>query len=45
MILYLLKLKKYDIDYRINNILSKLSTLSYDKLSSLLDIIEDYCSK
>lgn len=34
--------KKIDIDYRINDIISKLNMLSYDRLNSLLDVIEDY---
>lgn len=37
--------KKYDIDYRINFIMDKISGLSYDRLCSLLDVIEDYCSE
>ena len=34
--------KKIDIDYRINDIISKLNMLSYDRLDNLLDVIEDY---
>lgn len=34
--------KRFNIDYRINDILVKLNNLSYEKLSSLLDMIEDY---
>ena len=34
--------KKFNIDYRINYILNKINELSYDKLCSLLGIIEDY---
>ena len=37
--------KKYDIDYRINFIMDKINSLSYDRLCSLLDVIEDYCSE
>jgi len=37
--------KKYDIDYRINSIMDKISGLSYDRLCCLLDVIEDYCSE
>lgn len=37
--------KKIDIDYRINSIMKKINILSYDKLSCLLDIIEDYINE
>lgn len=37
--------KKINIDYRINGILDKLNGLSYESLSSLLDMIEDYCNE
>ena len=37
--------KKFDIDYRINDIIKKLNMLSYEKLSSLLDMIEDYINE
>ena len=32
--------KKFNIDYRINNIIKSLNNLNYDKLSNILDIIE-----
>ena len=37
--------KKIDIDYRISSIMDRVSGLSYDRLCSLLDVIEDYCSE
>ena len=37
--------KKYDIDYRIKSIMDRINNLSYDRLCSLLDVIEDYCSE
>lgn len=33
--------KKCNIDYRINAIINRINELSYDKLISILDIIED----
>jgi len=37
--------KKLDVDYRINDIIARINELSYDKLSNLLDIIEEYCDE
>ena len=37
--------KKFDIDYRINDIVNKLNNLSYDKLCTLLDMSEEYCNE
>ena len=37
--------KKYDIDYRINTIMDKINTLSYDKLCKLLDTVEEYINE
>lgn len=34
--------KKFNIDYRINNIIDKLNELSYGELDELLDVIEVY---
>lgn len=37
--------KKFDIDYKINDIITKLNMLSYDRLNNLLDVIEDYINE
>ena len=37
--------KKFDIDYRINDMVEKIKLLDYDKLSDLLDMIEEYCNE
>ena len=37
--------EKYDIDFRIDNIINDLSNLSSDKLDKLIDIIEDYINE
>ena len=37
--------EKYDINFRIDNIINVLSNLSYDKLDNLIDIITDYINE
>lgn len=37
--------KKINIDYRVSIIMNRIKELSYDKLSSLLDIIEEYINE
>ena len=37
--------KKFDIDYRVNDVIDKIKLLSYDRLCELLDVIEEYCNE
>ena len=37
--------KKFDIDYRVNDVMDRVRLLSYDRLCELLDVIEEYCNE
>jgi len=37
--------KKINVDYRVNMIMNMINELSYDRLNSLLDVIEDYINE
>ena len=37
--------KMFDIDYRINDVVSKIRLLSYDRLCSLFEVIEEYINE
>lgn len=37
--------RKYDIDYRVNSVIERINDLDYDRLCSLLDVIEEYINE